>query len=67
MRGCGIVPWNTAIMMVGAILANAHAFISGRFHAAIFASLGGKRCVFLHAHSYKVARLQKTREYDIQS
>jgi hypothetical protein len=66
MSGCGIVPWNTPILMAGAILANARAFISGRFHAAIFASLGGTPCVFLDAHSHKMASLQKTLEYDIE-
>lgn len=66
MSGCGIVPWNTPIMMAGAILANARVFISGRFHAAIFASLGGTPCVFLDAHSHKMASLQRTLEYDTQ-
>ena len=50
-------------MMAGAILANARVFISGRFHAAIFASLGGTPCVFLEAHSHKMASLQRTLEY----
>ncbi len=65
--GCGFVPWNTPIMMAGAILANARAFVSGRFHPAIFASLGGTPCVFLAAHSHKMASLQKTLEYDVHS
>ncbi len=61
------MPWNTPIMMAGAILANARAFVSGRFHPAIFASLGGTPCVFLDAHSHKMASLQKTLEYDVHS
>ncbi len=61
--GCGLVPLNTPIMMAGAILANARVFISGRFHATIFASLGGTPCVFLEAHSHKMASLQRTLEY----
>jgi O-antigen/teichoic acid export membrane protein len=61
---CGIVPWNTPIFMAGAILANAGLFISGRFHPTIFASLGGTPCVFLSAHSHKMASLQQTLEYD---
>jgi len=60
---CGLIPWNTPIMMAGAILANARLFISGRFHPTIFASLGGTPCVFLEAHSHKMASLQKTLEY----
>jgi hypothetical protein len=66
ISGCGLVPWNTPIFMAGAILANAHLFISGRFHATIFASLGGTPCVFLGTHSHKMASLQKTLEYDLQ-
>lgn len=61
--GCGLVPWNTPIMMAGAVLANAKLFISGRFHPTIFASLGGTPCVFLEAHSHKMASLQRTLEY----
>jgi hypothetical protein len=66
ISGCGLVPWNTPIMMAGAILANASVFVSGRFHAAIFASLGGTPCVFLDAHSHKMSSLQRTLEYDIR-
>jgi ADP-heptose:LPS heptosyltransferase len=66
ISGCGIVPWNTPIFMAGAILANARLFISGRFHATIFASLGGTPAVFLGAHSHKMASLQRTLEYDLQ-
>ncbi len=66
ISGCGIVPWNTPIFMAGAILANARLFISGRFHATIFASLGGTPCVFLGTHSHKMISLQKTLEYKPQ-
>jgi len=66
VSGSGLVPWNTPIMMAGAILANARAFISGRFHATIFASLGGTPCIFLDAHSHKMASLQRTLEYEFR-
>ena len=61
--GCPIVPVTTPVFMAGAILANARAFISGRFHPTILASLGGTPCVFLGAHSHKMQSLQATLEY----
>lgn len=67
ISGCGIVSINTPIFMAGAILANARLFISGRFHPTIFASLGGTPSVFLGAHSHKLASLQRTLEYDLQT
>ncbi len=60
----GIVPVNTPILMAGAVLANARLFISGRFHATIFASLGGTPCIFLGTHSHKMKSLLKTLEYE---
>ena len=63
-HGFGIVPSNVPVLMCGAILANAALYISGRFHATIFASLGGTPCIFLDAHSHKMSSLMRTLEYD---
>jgi hypothetical protein len=62
--GLGIVPVLTPVFMAGAVLANARLFISGRFHATIFAALGGTPSVFLGAHSHKMASLMQTLEVD---
>jgi len=50
--------------MAGAVLANAQAFITGRYHPAIFASLGGTPCIFLGADSHKTRSLQDVLEYE---
>lgn len=60
----GLVPVDAPIYMCGAVLANAKLFISGRFHATIFASLGGTPCIFLKAHSHKMKSLQNVLEYE---
>lgn len=62
--GAGFIPVTTPIILAGAILGNASVFVSGRFHATIFASLGGTPCVFLGAHSHKMTSLQRTLEYE---
>jgi polysaccharide pyruvyl transferase WcaK-like protein len=59
----GMVPAQTPVLMAGAVLANAALYVSGRFHATIFASLGGTPCIFLGAHSHKMASLMRTLEY----
>ena len=50
--------------MCGAVLARAKLFISGRYHPAIFASLGGTPCVFLGAAAHKMSSLQRVLEYE---
>ena len=64
--GVGMVPVNAPILMCGAVLANAHLFISGRYHPSIFASLGGTPCIFLASHAHKMASLPSLLEYDDQ-
>jgi len=62
--GAGLVPLNTPILTAGAILANARLFVSGRFHPTILATLGGTPCIFLEAHSHKMASLRETIGYE---
>jgi polysaccharide pyruvyl transferase WcaK-like protein len=56
--GCDFIPVHTGIFAGGAILAHAHAFISGRYHPSILASVGGTPCVFLESNSHKMASLR---------
>lgn len=56
--GLSFVPRNCPIYLAEAILARARLFVSGRFHPTIMASLGGTPCVFLDAHSHKMASLR---------
>lgn len=46
------------------ILANARAFVSGRYHPAILASLGGTPCVFMASNSHKTKSLQELLKYE---
>mgnify|MGYP006280531455 FL=1 len=59
-----IVPAETPIRMAGAILSEAEAFVTGRYHPAILASLGGTPCVFLGADSHKTRSLQDVLGYE---
>ena len=45
-------------------MANAQVYISGRYHPAIMASLGGTPCVFMGSNSHKTWSLQSLLEYD---
>lgn len=62
--GTAYIPVNTSILAAGAILANARLFISGRYHPAILASLGGTPCIFLGSSAHKMRSLQEVLEYD---
>jgi len=53
-----IVPVRTPILMGAAILSKADLFITGRYHAAILAALGGTPSVFLNSDSHKTKSLQ---------
>lgn len=59
-----VVPKDTPILAVGKILANAQVYITGRYHPAILASLGGTPCVFLDCNSHKNLSLQEILEYE---
>jgi len=59
-----IIPAETPIRMAGAILSEAQTLVTGRYHPAILASLGGTPCVFLGADSHKTRSLQDVLCYD---
>jgi len=63
-KNVGIVPADAPILLCGAVLAHARLFISGRYHPAIFASLGGTPCIFLESHAHKMGSLSRVLEYD---
>jgi len=63
MKGIGIVPTDSPILMCGSVVAHARLFISGRYHPSIFASLGGTPCIFLGSHAHKMASLSRVLEY----
>lgn len=58
-----VVPADTPILSAAKILANASLFISGRYHPAILASLGGTPCVFMSSNSHKTLSLQEILDY----
>jgi len=63
-KNVGIIPANAPILLCGAVLAHARLFISGRYHPAIFASLGGTPCIFLESHAHKMGSLSRVLDYD---
>lgn len=58
-----IVSIETPIVAAAKILANARVFISGRYHPAIMASMGGAPCVFMGSNSHKTLSLQVLLQY----
>jgi hypothetical protein len=56
--GTSYIPSETPIVMAACILANASLFVSGRYHAAILASLGGTPCIFLASAAHKMESIQ---------
>ena len=59
-----IIPAELPIVMAAGIVGRAQAYITGRYHPAIMASLGGTPCVFLGADSHKTTSLQELLEYE---
>jgi len=58
-----VIPMETPILAAAKILANAQIFISGRYHPAIMASLGGTPCVFMSSNSHKTLSVQNILNY----
>jgi polysaccharide pyruvyl transferase WcaK-like protein len=56
--GAFYLPIDAPILAQAAILGNARAYISGRWHPSIMASLGGTPCVFMGSNSQKILALQ---------
>lgn len=54
---------DTPMMAGAAVLANARAFVSGRWHPGILAALGGTPGVFMGSNSHKTAALQHMLSY----
>lgn len=61
--GLPCVNVNCPMMAGAALLANARAFVSGRWHPGILAALGGTPSVFMGSNSHKTAALQQMLEY----
>lgn len=61
--GLACVSVDCPMMAGAALLANARAFVSGRWHPGILASLGGTPSVFMGSNSHKTAALQQMLEY----
>lgn len=59
-----LIPIDTPIISAAKILSNAKVFISGRYHPAILASMGGTPCVFMGSNSHKTRSLQELLQYD---
>lgn len=59
-----LVPKDTPVLAAGKILANARVYVTGRYHPAILASLGGTPCVFLSCNSHKNLSLQELLGYE---
>ena len=58
-----VIPVEIPILAAGKILSNAEIFITGRYHPAILASLGGTPCVIMSSNSHKTISLQELLEY----
>ena len=59
-----LIPVDTPILAAGKVLANASVYVTGRYHPAILASLGGTPCVFMGSNSHKNISIQEVLEYD---
>lgn len=59
-----IIPIDTPILAAAKILANSRVYISGRYHPAILASLGGTPCVFMSSNSHKTRSIQDLLKYE---
>ena len=62
--GTVYIPPEIPIMLGLSILSQSKAYISGRYHPSIMASLGGVPCIFMGSNSHKNIGLQKMLEYD---
>lgn len=58
------IPQEVPILAAMGILSQSSLYISGRFHPAILASLGGTPCVFMGSNSHKTESLQEMLGYE---
>jgi len=54
-----LIALETPLLAAAKMLANAQVFVSGRYHPAIMASMGGTPCVFMSSNSHKTLSLQE--------
>lgn len=59
-----VIPLDMPLLAAAKILANSVIFISGRYHPAILASLGGTPCIFMGSNSHKTTAIQELLQYD---
>lgn len=59
-----VIPVDTPILAAAKVLANSQLYITGRYHPAILASLGGTPCVFMGSNSHKNISLQEVLQYE---
>ena len=59
-----VIPMDIPLIPAAKILANARAYISGRYHPSILASLGGTPCVFMGSNSHKTTSIQELLQYE---
>ena len=59
-----LIPPRVSILTGAAILGGASAFVSGRFHPSIMASIGGTPCVFMSSNAHKTRSIQEVLEYE---
>ena len=57
------IPGDGNILLSALVLAKASAYVSGRYHPSIMASLGGTPCVFLASNSHKTLSVQEVLGY----
>jgi hypothetical protein len=58
-----LIPVSLNINLAAHILGNASCLVTGRYHPAILASLGGTPCVFMGANSHNTVSLQDVLSY----
>lgn len=59
-----LISLKTPLLAAAKILSEAQAFITGRYHPAILASLGGTPCIFMDSNSHKTLSIQDVLQYD---
>jgi hypothetical protein len=62
--GVPLVPVRTPVLMGAGILARSRLTLTGRYHPAIMAALGGTPCVFLESNAHKLLSLQPLLGYN---
>jgi polysaccharide pyruvyl transferase WcaK-like protein len=64
-RGLPLLSVRSPLFAIMQVLGGAEAFISGRYHPAIMASISGTPCIFLGSNSHKCLSLQRVLGYSV--